>query len=76
VDDQRPGIALRREFFDVLAQEDVVRLEIPIHADGAHGDRQTWMTSALIVSADKTTGEITARIGMRTSHGKPAADRP
>lgn len=70
VSDRQPGAAIRREFFDALHDADTVRLEIPIR----HATREEWLPGALVVTASKTTGEITARIGLRTTYGKSTAD--
>ena len=70
MDDRTPGVALRRDFFDALDDADVVRVEIPIQAPTPAATPQ-WLSGALFVTASKTTGEITAHIGMRTAHIPP-----
>jgi len=70
VSDRQPGVAIRRKFFDALHNDDTVRLEIPIR----HATRDEWLPGALVVTASKTTGEITARIGLRTQHGQSTPD--
>jgi len=72
VSDQQPGAKIRREFFDALAEDDIVRMEIPIQ----HETRQELLPGALIVTASKVTGEITARIGVRSAYGKSITDHP